>query len=149
MGMRGGFPEELDKLEWKFGRRRMASIRRILSRWAEWREIRLSGRGLRLPEEKYRWGINPIGGFEVLAIGACWERSTKPPPDFSDLEDFGLAFNTLSERDQTIVLVARFGGKSEWETTVKLLNISKDNLEIELRIAMLRLGLACQKRGLV
>ena len=88
MGMRGGFPEELDKLEWKFGRRRMASIRRILSRWAEWREIRLSGRGLRLPEEKYRWGINPIGGFEprhhAVAIGGDYpKRLARPSLAFS------------------------------------------------------------------
>jgi hypothetical protein len=114
------------------------SLVRLLERWAERENVRTNGRALIIPETKYRWAVNPIGGFYIVAEGVCWERSTATHTH--DLVDeFGHCFRSLSNFDQGIIIVGHFGDKAEWEELVKSSNLSSGKSRHLLKLAWLRL----------
>ena len=112
----------------------MTELARLLEKWAEREVVRVNGRGLRLPEFRYKWGFNRIGGLAIIAKGYCTERCTQPH-EHDDVDEFGWAVKSLTPDEQALVIVGHFGDREEWLDLLKTMNLSTRQARVNLRCA--------------
>ncbi len=121
---------------------------KLLERWAEREIIRCNGRALIIPELTYRWHCDKLGRFHRISEGVCWEKMTARR-ESSELDDFGVAFRSLAEIEQALIIVDHLGDKTEWEEAIAYFGISSRKSATLLRTAWVKLTWACIKRGLI
>lgn len=111
---------------------------KLLTKWAERELAKTHARGIPLPEIAYRWGVNPIGGFQVLSEGVCLERATRPH-EHDLVDEFGYCLRSLDELDQALIIIGQFGDEDEWRKMLDSQRLSPRRSRLRLRLAWLRL----------
>lgn len=125
-------------------------LQKVFERWCERESIRTDGKACNfLPDLTYRWGMNKISGFFIVAEGYCLERSTAPHKEHPELDEFGVAFRLLPEIAQAVMIVAHFGKRDEWRAFLADKRLKPKVASRILRVAWMQMWVECHRREII